>query len=94
MIITKKHYKKLQREVDNLKKELVETKRENEKLRYLSETTKKEELSKKLNEYKYAILVDKYNDVKLYNDGRFERGVMSIEFEASLGEIPTIQIYK
>lgn len=44
-------------------------------------------------EYKYAILVKGYTTI-VYNDGRIEKGVRSIEFEAHCGEMPKIMIEK
>lgn len=44
-------------------------------------------------EYKYAILVKGYAPI-VYNDGRIEKGVRSIEFEAHCDDIPKIMIEK
>lgn len=44
-------------------------------------------------EYKYAILVKGYTPI-VYNDGRIEKGVRSIEFEAHCDDIPKIMIEK
>ena len=44
-------------------------------------------------EYKYAILVKGYSTI-VYNDGRIEKCVRSIEFEAHCGEMPRIMIEK
>ena len=44
-------------------------------------------------DYQYAILVKGYATI-VYNDGRMEKGVRSIEFEAHCGEMPRIMIEK
>lgn len=44
-------------------------------------------------EYRYAILVKNYVPI-VYNNGRIEKYVRSIEFESHLGDIPRITIEK
>ena len=61
--------KNLKAEISSLKKELCEERTNNEKLRYLYESLKKDSLKN----YKYAILVDDGYEVILYNEGRFEK---------------------
>ena len=91
MIIRKKKYKEILKENENLKKQLFNKHRETTRL---YDTLRETDLEKRLKEYKYVILVDEDNEVRLFNQGRWEREVMSIEFDVALGEIPTIQIIK
>lgn len=93
MIITKKHYNEIQRDRNDLKKELTEVRRENEKLKYLNDSLKSEDLNKKLNNYKYVILVDNDYRVALYNERRFEN-FTSLSFETEPGYLPRITIRK
>lgn len=44
--------------------------------------------------YKYAILIDKNYEVKLWNEDRFENNVKEILFNANPYEIPKINIIK
>lgn len=88
-----KRYKKLKEEVNRLKKELVEEKRNNERLKYLYETIKTESLTKRLKDYKYAILIEDSYKTYLYNEGRFEN-FTSLSFEVEPGYLPRVTIRK
>ena len=91
MIIRKKKYKEILKENENLKKQLFNKHQETTRLYNMLKET---DLEKRLKEYKYVILVDEDNEVRLFNQGRWERQVMAIEFDVALGEIPAIQIIK
>ena len=94
MIIRKKKYKEILKENEMLKKQLVEEITRQQKITSYYSSLKETDLEKRLKEYKYVILVDEDNEVRLFNQGRWEREVMAIEFDVALGEIPTIQIIK
>lgn len=94
MIIRKKKYKKILKENESLKKQLVEEITRQQKTTSYYNSLKEDDLRERLKEYKYVILVDEQGEVKLFNQGRWERQVMAIEFDVALGEIPTIQITK
>ena len=79
----------------------------NEEKKYLLERTNDlceniVELEKKLEDkeiefykdYRYAILVKDYNDIKVWNDGRFEKGIRGISLECSVPNLPEIEIRK
>lgn len=102
MFIRKSQYRALMDQLNELKQE-------NEQLeRKLTELVNENiELEKKLKqkhmdnlvelldseEYKYAILVKDLFPV-VYNDGRIEKGIRSVTFEANCSEIPRITIEK
>lgn len=81
MFIRKSQYRALMDQLNELEKKLKQKHMDN-----LVELLDSEE-------YKYAILVKDWLPV-LYNDGRIEKGIRSIEFEAHCGDIPKIIIEK
>lgn len=85
----------LQERIDALKDNLDELVNENTELEKKLKQKFIDNLVELLDseEYKYAILVKEHTPI-VYNDGRIEKGVRSIEFEAHCGEMPRIMIEK
>ena len=100
MFIKKEKYNKLQVELKEEKKKAIMLQERIDALEALSSLKEKEKASNNIEKllkkqgYRYAILVKNYESCELYNDGRIEKGLRSIGFEAHCGEIPRIMIEK
>lgn len=88
MFIRKSRYIALKDHLDELEKE-NEQRKEQLKQKHMDNLV--ELLDSE--EYKYAILVNDWFPV-VYNDGRIEKGIRSVTFEAHCSEIPRITIEK
>lgn len=88
MFIRKRQYLALMNHLDELEQE-------NEQLEVQLKQKHIDNLVELLDseEYKYAILAKDWFPI-VYNDGRIEKGVRSIEFEAHSSDIPRITIEK
>lgn len=100
MFIKKEKYNKLQKELEEEKKKTIMLQEKINALETFNSLKGKEKAKSNIESllrkqgYQYAILVKNYADVKLYNDGRIEKGVRSIDFSSSGGYVPELTIKK
>ena len=99
MFIKKSQYLALKDHLEEEKKKSIMLQERIDALETLSRLKEKEKASNNIEkllrkqDYQYAILVKEHTPI-VYNDGRIEKGVRSIEFEAHYDEIPAILIEK
>lgn len=99
MFIKKSQYLALKDHLEEEEKKAIMLQERIDALETLSRLKEKEKASNNIEklltkqDYQYAILVKNYVPI-VYNNGRIEQGVYSINFESHLGNVPRITIEK